>query len=177
MRTFQKKVLDDAKRIFGYRLSRTRRAIENVFGICFSQFHVLRKPIIDDEKNVIFITKVVVSLHNYFIKETRSISGPVDKEMIGDQNSWESFLAFRQADSNNSTKTEKQIREMLVDYFVADEKVSVNKLTLDVMVASVRIQVNLRFNLSFIYIHTNIIHISMKSLPIYEESVLFSFIL
>ena len=66
---------------------------------------------------------------------------------------------------------------MLVDYFVADEKVSVNKLTLDVMVASVRIQVNLRFNLSLIYIHTNIIHISMKSLPIYEESVLFSFIL
>ena len=156
MRPFQKKVLDDAKRIFGYRLSRTRRAIENVFGICFSQFHVLRKSIIDDEKHVIFITKVMVSLHNYFIKETHSISGPVDKEMTGDQNSRESFSAFRQADSNNSTKTEKQIREMLVDYFVADEKVPVSKLTLDVIVASVRIQVNLRFNLSFIYIHTNI---------------------
>ena len=118
----------------------------------------------------------MVLLHNYFINETRYISGPVEEEMTGDQDLHESFPPFRQADSINSAKTEKQIRNMLVDYFVADEKVPVNKLTLDVMVVSLQIQVNLRVNLSFVYIHTNIIHISTKSLLIYEESILFSFI-
>ena len=118
----------------------------------------------------------MVLLHNYFINETRYISGPVEEEMTGDQDLHESFSPFRQADSINSAKTKKQIRKMLVDYFVADEKVPVNKLTLDVMVVSLQIQVNLRVNLNFVYIHTNIIHISTKSLLIYEESILFSFI-
>ena len=120
MRPYPKEVLDDAKRIFGYRLSRARRTIENVFGICSSRFRVLRKPIIGDVKNVISITKAVVSLHNYLINETRYISGPMEEGMAGDQNLQESFLPFRQVDSNNSTKTAKQIREMLVDYFVSD---------------------------------------------------------
>ena len=81
MRPYPKEVLDDAKRIFGYRVSRARRTIENVFGICSSRFCVLRKPIIGDAKNVISITKAVVSLHNYLINETRYISGPTEEEM------------------------------------------------------------------------------------------------
>ena len=70
MRPYPKEVLDDAKRTFGYRLSRARRSIENVLGICSSRFRVLLKSITDDAKNVISITKAVVSLHNYLINET-----------------------------------------------------------------------------------------------------------
>ena len=44
----------------------------------------------------------------------------MEEGMGGDQNLQESFLPFRQVGSNNSTKTSKQIREMLVDYFVPD---------------------------------------------------------
>ena len=95
MRPYPKEVLDDAKRIFGYRLSRARRTIENVFGIYSSRLLVLRKPIIGDVKNVISITKAVVSLHNYLINETRYISGPMEEGMAGDQNLQESFLPFR----------------------------------------------------------------------------------
>ena len=71
-------------------------------------------------KNVISVTKAVVSLHNYLINETRYISGPMEEGKGGDQNLQESFLAFRQIGSNNSTKIAKQICEMLVDYFVSD---------------------------------------------------------
>ena len=71
-------------------------------------------------KNVISVTKAVVSLHNYLINETRYISGPLEEGKGGDQNLQESFLAFRQIGSNNSTKIAKQICEMLVDYFVSD---------------------------------------------------------
>ena len=91
-----KKVLDDGKCIFGYWLSRARRAIENVIGIWSSQFHILWKTIIDDVKNVVLITKAVASLHNYLINEIRYISGQMEEEMTGDQNLQEYFLPFRQ---------------------------------------------------------------------------------
>ena len=63
----------------------------------------------------------MVSLHNYLINETCYIAGPMEEEMAGDRNLQKRFLPFRQVDPNNSTKTERQIREMLVDYFVSDE--------------------------------------------------------
>ena len=89
-------MLDDAKHIFGSSLSRGRRTMENVFGICSLRFRVLRKPIIGDVKIFFSITKAVVSLHNYLINETRYISRPMEEGMGGDQNLQESFLPFRQ---------------------------------------------------------------------------------
>ena len=74
MRPLPKEVFDDTERIFGYRLSRTRRTIENFFGICSSRFRVLRKLIIRDAMNLLSITKAVVSLHNCLINETDYIS-------------------------------------------------------------------------------------------------------
>ena len=44
-------------------------------------------------KNVISVTKVVVSLHNYLINETRYISRPMEEGMGEDQNLQESFLS------------------------------------------------------------------------------------
>ena len=54
------------------------------------------------------------------INETCYNSGPMEEEMVGDQNLQESVLPFRQVGSNNSTKIAKQIHEILVDYFVSD---------------------------------------------------------
>ena len=79
MRPLPKEVFDDAERIFGYRLSRTRRTIENFFGICSSRFRVLRKLIIRDAMNLLSITKAVVSLRNCLINETDYIQETLQK--------------------------------------------------------------------------------------------------
>ena len=42
------------------------------------------------------------------------------KEMGRNQNLHEKFLPIREVGSNNSTKTAKQIHEMLLHYFVSD---------------------------------------------------------
>ena len=55
MRLYPKQVLDDAKRIFEHKSSRTRGALQNFFGICSSRF--LLKPIIDNLKYIVFLTK------------------------------------------------------------------------------------------------------------------------
>lgn len=108
MLTYPEKVLGNAKRMFGCRLSRTRRTTQNVFGICSSRFHVLRKILISDMKNVISITKAVVTLHKYLINENRYISGPIEKDIGGDQNLNESVLPFSQIGSNNSLKLQSR---------------------------------------------------------------------
>lgn len=92
MCSYQKEVFVDAKRIFVYRFSRARKTIENVFGIYSSRFRVLRKPIIGDVKNAASVTRVVISLHNYLISETRYISEQMDGMMGGDHNLQENFL-------------------------------------------------------------------------------------
>ena len=64
--------LSESKLVFNYRLSRARRVIENMFGICASRFRVFHRPTIAKVKEVIAITKAVVALHNFLmtVKET-----------------------------------------------------------------------------------------------------------
>ncbi|GBM86547.1 hypothetical protein AVEN_204526-1 [Araneus ventricosus] len=53
------------KRIFNYRLSRARRVVENVFGICSSTFRILRKPMLLHPKKAAIVTMTVTLLHNF----------------------------------------------------------------------------------------------------------------
>ena len=61
--------LRESKLVYTYRLSRVRRVIENIFGICASRFHVLHRPIIAKVQ-----TKSIVALHN-FLMHTNSVDG------------------------------------------------------------------------------------------------------
>lgn len=62
-----------SKGIFKYRLSRARRAVENVFGILASVFRIFRKPILLEPHKVTEITMTFVLLHN-FLRKSRSSS-------------------------------------------------------------------------------------------------------
>lgn len=56
-----------AQRIFNYRLSRSRRIIKNVFGICSARFRVLLKPMELKPEKVNKVVLAVCALHNFLI--------------------------------------------------------------------------------------------------------------
>ena len=66
------------------------------------------------------MTKAVILFQKQFIHETCYNLGPTEEDIGEDQNLQESILPFSQVGSHNSTATAKQIREMLLDYFVSD---------------------------------------------------------
>lgn len=49
------------EKIANYRISRARRQVENVFGLCASRFRIFRRPIIADVETVTSVTKAVVA--------------------------------------------------------------------------------------------------------------------
>lgn len=55
--------LSEKERIYNYRISRTRRTIENVFGIMSARWRILQKPIRADIKNAELIVQASVCLH------------------------------------------------------------------------------------------------------------------
>lgn len=71
LRPYPGKNLDIQKRIFNYRLARTRRIIENAFGILSSRWRILRNNIIADVETAEEIIPATVCLHNFlrFLKK------------------------------------------------------------------------------------------------------------
>jgi hypothetical protein len=54
-------------------MSRSRRCIENSFGILVSRWRILLKAIETNEENAISITKAATVLHNFTIEELKGI--------------------------------------------------------------------------------------------------------
>ena len=69
MKPYPRSSLDLKKRIFNDRLSRARRFVENVFGICATRFRILHRPILSNVDTVVAITKAIVCLHNYLMAD------------------------------------------------------------------------------------------------------------
>ena len=119
------------QRVFNYRLSRTRRIIENVFGICASRFRVLRRPIIASPKKVVLITKAIVALHNFLMSITEDNynysptnfvdqdgpNGLVPGEWGRDSDDITGLVNIRKDGSNNHSRNACQIRNEFKEYF------------------------------------------------------------
>lgn len=86
MRPYPGPLVEDAEKIFNYRLSRARRTIENAFGILCARWRIFQKPIKGTVENVEKITLAALVLHNY-LKQTEnatySPAGFVDSEDKG----------------------------------------------------------------------------------------------
>jgi hypothetical protein len=65
LRPYSGRDLPEDLRIFNYRLSRTRRVIENVFGILAARWQVFHRPIQASVETTEYMVKAAVCLHNY----------------------------------------------------------------------------------------------------------------
>ena len=66
MRPYPGKDLSQLQRIFNYRLSRSRRIIENAFGILVARWRIVRQPIIAQPDTVVTFVKACIALYNFF---------------------------------------------------------------------------------------------------------------
>ena len=57
MKQYARNAMGTEEQITNYRISRARRQVENVFGICASRFRIFRRPIIAEVETVVSITK------------------------------------------------------------------------------------------------------------------------
>lgn len=85
MKPYARSNMTHKKKIFNYRLSRSRRYIESTFGIMSNKFRVFHTPINVGFKNAKNIIKACCILHNfirirdgYRIEDTFTIEGMVD---------------------------------------------------------------------------------------------------
>lgn len=121
LRPFSKRVLDNVKRIFNYRLSRGRKTIECVFGMMAEKFQVLNTPIrCRDVSKINDIVKAVCILHNFVRKRegvqfTFQPSQQENVEMIAAPNILHS--APPTASRVNDRSTAYAVRNHLASYF------------------------------------------------------------
>lgn len=64
--------LPNEQEMFNKNLSRSRRVVENAFGILANRFRIYRKPIIASKETVLNIIKSTVCLHNFLRERTSS---------------------------------------------------------------------------------------------------------
>ena len=70
--------LSEEERILHYRLSRTRRVIENTFGILAARWRIYHSPIIASIKNAESYVLATIALHNYLRLADNAVNTLVD---------------------------------------------------------------------------------------------------
>ena len=131
MKPFPGTHLSRQQHIFNYRLSRSRRLIENCFGIMASRFRIFQRTI---EVRPNFVQDIVLAtciLHNFLRREGRAHyigPGSVDQEMADGsvvQGDWRQDVleldSVERDRQRNPTHYAKKVRNRLSDYFLTEE--------------------------------------------------------
>lgn len=131
MKPFAFRQQDMNQRVFNYRLSRARRIIENVFGICAARFRILRRPIYLHPSKATKIVLAICALHN-FLMERKSVyttSNDFDRELNGQTipGQWRAlaegngFLELQSMNTGRTSITANHIRDTFKQYFISQE--------------------------------------------------------
>ena len=128
--------LPERERITNYRISRARRIVENVFGIATSRFRVFRRAICANVSTAVAVTKAVVVLHNYLMRdrsnESRNSYCPPNliscdtEERNEDRDGMDvvynqALLNISNISSNNHSQLAKQVRDNFRNYFCSEQ--------------------------------------------------------
>lgn len=126
MKSYNKHVLNDNKRIFNYSLSRPRRIIENILGILARRFKIFQKPIKLSLTKAKIVVMACFHLHNLLIKQKNYIrSGEVDMEDCVTRtvihgywrNESNQLLNIERKQAANSATLAKEMRNDFCEYF------------------------------------------------------------
>lgn len=133
------KRLTKKQMIFNYRLSRSRRCIENCFGIMAARWRFLRRPAIASPDRVESFVRAACVLHNYLqlgedtlpdeqrlycpsgFADTYASNGSlIPGQWRADDPSMFQTVALTNAPCNRYGSAASKIRDTLADYFVSD---------------------------------------------------------
>ncbi|XP_018372879.1 PREDICTED: putative nuclease HARBI1 [Trachymyrmex cornetzi] len=134
MRPYPGNNLGEKKNIFNYRLSRARRTIENAFGILVQQWRILRKEIIASVETCEEIVMATIILHNFLQRGAEDIPQHERRYVVTGVSEYIDengvllhkdipcdLRSIGRLGSNNPSKTVKEARDELADYFVSVE--------------------------------------------------------
>jgi hypothetical protein len=130
MRPYPGKKLNEAQRIFNYRLSRARRISENAFGILASRWRLFRRVIIAHPSKVEMYVKACCVLHNFLMSKASADYCPtlfVDREQPDGTVEWgewreadqpsSSFSTVKRVGTNFSSQEAVAVRNAFTSYF------------------------------------------------------------
>ena len=131
MRPYPGRALSQQQHIFNYHLSRSRRIIENAFGILVARWRIFRQPIIASPENAQVFVKACVALHKFLRVDQSSVYCPqgfADSEdntgkvvCCAWRNGLEdgSMMPITRTASNSYTAHAKALRDRPAKYFVS----------------------------------------------------------
>lgn len=103
------------KNFFNSQLSRSRRVVENAFGILANRFRIYRKPIIASKETVENIVKATVCLHNW-LREKSTVEHYEDEG--SQENINNNLLQMRSSNQNHAPSEAVRVRETFTKYFM-----------------------------------------------------------
>ena len=132
MKPFPQSNLTMEKRVFNYRLSRSRRIPENTFGILANRWRVFRRPFALEPEKVKIITLSALILHNWLRSESSSGKIYIPQSLIDSEDTsheilpgnWrsdvptESWFDLTPTRSKHSSNQANAIREEFMEYFM-----------------------------------------------------------